>query len=516
LISSKDVRAKSKVESTPRSSKDSDDQQNSVIDQDPKIDEIRPRISTGQTVPYSGALLERYAKEAENLGHVKTGAFLGRFIDKWKQSSFSEALSRLEELSLIEDFELREDGFYHASFHPLIRDWIRIRTDKIAGHCRKYSSIAATAILLRLADIGGRNIRDMYLLPRLQVLAHVQAMLSNQKYWFESEDIFPDHKTQAGYSEYLIGILFDANGDLDAAEFWIKEAYTQRQHRLGPENAPLYLANRLAAVLLQKRNPKAVEDLLLPLVKTHTDLPATNMIDLQNSYNYLAQALEEQGNYVDAEITTRRILRARQILLGHDHECTLENAMHLARLLYLQNKNEEALKLSEEVLRITQIHNQQRGVVNEISLIDARHAVCVGLYQLSRFARAEEMTLRNLEEEGKYRGKAHPSVLPTRMLLAGIYSKTGRLSDAEKLLREVLMFRQTQFGQSHPDSLGAMIELAALMETQGNLEVAKAIYTTTIKRMQATLGEGHIKALETIRLFALLLERHQQYKDATK
>jgi predicted KAP-like P-loop ATPase len=61
-----------------------------------------------------------------------------------------------------------------------------------------------------------------------------------------------------------------------------------------------------------------------------------------------------------------------------------------------------------------------------------------------------------------------------------------------------------------------MIELAALMETQGNLEVAKAIYTTTIKRMQATLGEGHIKALETIRLFALLLERHQQYKDATK
>jgi len=90
----------------------------------------------------------------------------------------------------------------------------------------------------------------------------------------------------------------------------------------------------------------------------------------------------------------------------------------LTGLLYLQNKNEEALKLSEEVLRIRQINSQPRGAVNEILSIGARHAVCLGLYSLSRFVRAKEMTLQTLEEGGK----AHSSLLPTKMLLMRIYS----------------------------------------------------------------------------------------------
>ncbi len=137
LISSEDVRAKSNVENINRSSRDSDDQQEPAIDHNLKADEEQPRGLIERNVSHSGALLERYAKEAQKLGHVAPGAFLGRFFDKWKQSAFSEALSRLEELSLIQEFELREDGFYHASFHSLIRDWIRIRTSKIAGRCRK-------------------------------------------------------------------------------------------------------------------------------------------------------------------------------------------------------------------------------------------------------------------------------------------------------------------------------------------------------------------------------------------
>ena len=48
----------------------------------------------------------------------------------WDSDFFGDVLIRLKDSSLLQAFARGLDRFYHASLHPLVKDWIRLRTDK--------------------------------------------------------------------------------------------------------------------------------------------------------------------------------------------------------------------------------------------------------------------------------------------------------------------------------------------------------------------------------------------------
>lgn len=49
---------------------------------------------------------------------------------QWDSDLFTDVLIRLRNSSLLQAFTRESDGFYHSSLHPLIKDWIRLRTNE--------------------------------------------------------------------------------------------------------------------------------------------------------------------------------------------------------------------------------------------------------------------------------------------------------------------------------------------------------------------------------------------------
>lgn len=48
---------------------------------------------------------------------------------QWESELFEDALICLKDSSLLQAFAREQAGFYHSSLHPLIKDWIRLRTN---------------------------------------------------------------------------------------------------------------------------------------------------------------------------------------------------------------------------------------------------------------------------------------------------------------------------------------------------------------------------------------------------
>ena len=63
---------------------------------------------------------------------------------QWDSSLFEDALIRLRDSSLLQAFARESDGFYHTSLHPLIKDWIRLRTNRSIS--RDNTDMAATIV----------------------------------------------------------------------------------------------------------------------------------------------------------------------------------------------------------------------------------------------------------------------------------------------------------------------------------------------------------------------------------
>jgi hypothetical protein len=88
--------------------------------------------------------------------HSVPSAFLFQQKEKWDSDLYIDALATIAQLSLVEGFSKASDGTYKVSLHPLIRDWIRLRTDKTA--CAEYTYLAATCIH-KLLKLDKRNSR---------------------------------------------------------------------------------------------------------------------------------------------------------------------------------------------------------------------------------------------------------------------------------------------------------------------------------------------------------------------
>jgi tetratricopeptide (TPR) repeat protein len=106
----------------------------------------------------------------------------------------------------------------------------------------------------------------------------------------------------------------------------------------------------------------------------------------------LANAINKQGHYAEAEKLHREVLEVRRRLLGADHLGTLASVMNLANAINKQGRHEEAEKLYREVLEV-----RQRVV-----------------------------------------GREHPSTLACMVNLANAMNAQRRCAEAEELYREVL------------------------------------------------------------------------------
>ncbi|KAM0254840.1 hypothetical protein ACHAQJ_006381 [Trichoderma viride] len=170
------------------------------------------------------------------------------------------------------------------------------------------------------------------------------------------------------------------------------------------------------------------------------------------------------GQYQVAELEYRRLLQAKEKVLGKDHLNTLISKDDLASTLYRQGRYNEAEQIYQEALKLCEKvlgkdHPQTLTNKNNLAIVlteFGRYKEAEQMHQqtlkLSRYKEAEQMHQQTFKLYEKVLGKNHPQTLVSMANLAVILSKVGKNEEAEQLHRQTSKLCEKVLGKDHPDT----------------------------------------------------------------
>lgn len=95
------------------------------------------------------------------------GRFIAMQLGNWKHDLFGQYISELSDLALITGYWLDNDNYYCISFHPLVRDWVRLR---LPTSSRIRDQEYGTLVTIQHISILFRSRVDRRVLARRQLL----------------------------------------------------------------------------------------------------------------------------------------------------------------------------------------------------------------------------------------------------------------------------------------------------------------------------------------------------------
>jgi non-specific serine/threonine protein kinase/serine/threonine-protein kinase len=209
--------------------------------------------------------------------------------------------------------------------------------------------------------------------------------------------------------------------------------------------------------------------------------------DTLESLNWLANVLQEQGKYAQAEAIRANILEVQQRVVGEEHPDTLSSMNHLASVYRSEGKNDKASELAAKTLDI------QRRLLGE------EHpdtlSTMINIAEIKRnqgaFAQAEALFSKVMEVRRRVLGEEHPDTLLSMDQLALQYRSQGKYQQAEKLCAQTLEIRRRVLGEEHPATLETMTGLGVLYRLDGNYARAEELLGRALEIGRRALGEEH-------------------------
>ena len=174
----------------------------------------------------------------------------------------------------------------------------------------------------------------------------------------------------------------------------------------------------------------------------------------------LAQELEDQGKYDEAEPLYREALAVQRATIGDRHLDTLTSMGNLG-LLHMAKGDipaaelllGEALQGSRETLGDR--HPHTLGCINNLGML---------LKAKGDFKNAESLYREALDVQRETLGNRHPNTVISISNLGTLLKSKGDLGAAEPLYREALEVSRETLGYRHPNTLAATNNLGSLMQ----------------------------------------------------
>ncbi len=110
------------------------------------------------------------------------------------------------------------------------------------------------------------------------------------------------------------------------------------------------------------------------------------------------------------------------------------------------------------------------------------------LYQQGRDDEALKVGQEALKIAEDTFGPAHPTVAHSLERLARLYGAQGKYLAAESLYQRALTIREVAFGSEHPEVARSLDALAGLHQSQGNYAAAEPLYRRALAIMETALG----------------------------
>ena len=326
------------------------------------------------------------------------GVSLRHLVDsegRWDSDAFVDILNKLADVSLVQIWWREEDRYSHLCLHPLVKDWILLRTDWKSSQGYFLTAAQILAVFIRSHEKYGLYGSDFPLSTSQLVLSHIDAheenMLFFKKSWDRStpdsfwialasaeskfvaflthhgrykeaehvgrrlveqgtEKLGLEHTDTLTYENLLAGSLF-YQGKNDEAMMFLRHVLEGREKLLGPmHQESVESLNNLAIVLGSLGKHGEAEEMLRSVISRCEKGVAQENPEVPRSFGILGQQLERQGNYTDAKVMYERVVEGYQRVLGSEHPHTLSWLSDLARLLETQEEYDRALPLYRRAL----------------------------------------------------------------------------------------------------------------------------------------------------------------------
>ena len=379
------------------------------------------------------------------------GAFLADRLGDWDSVTFGSILAELYDLCLIQSYYYGEDGFYHVSLHPLVKDWIKLRTEKEFSW--EYQILSAEILVEAINPSKGQPSDSSTISPYLR--AEIQSLRIDDK---DAKMMTPTDANAAtrllGLEESLAMLMTDAGNyrESEKINFRISRAV---ERTYGTNDLQTVKAKfQLAKSKWHMGKYRESEALLRSLQETSIALQGLQGYLTMQIRSWLGRSLLELGQLTEARAIQEDLLAHAKKSDGLVPE-TANNIISLARILIQQKCYEEAEILLESALAIPDLEWAATYYLN---------GTLGGLYH----------HMRNWK-----RAEAHYSVALSGLLL--------------------------ELGQDHPSTLIFHGNLAHCQAGLGLFENSMESFKTVIGGLQRVLGIGHPQTILQLRNIMIAL-----------
>ncbi len=270
--------------------------------------------------------------------------------------------------------------------------------------------------------------------------------------------------------------------------------------------------------------------------------------------NDLANLLGRQGNFEEAERTSRTTWEVRRRLLGEEHPETLQSMQNLASHLYTRGQWREAEELHRKTLDCmrrlrgaehrdtlramyslaadlsAQGHSKAAGEMFRECLETQRRVlgdedpetlksmtgVATELRNEGDFAKAAKLLQSIIEIQSRVLSPQHPETAKSMNNLAICFFELGRVEDSERVNDKALDIKRKRLGPQHPETLSSLDNVAGFLAYRGELSNAEELARQILTRRREAQGDHHPQVFDAMDRLASVLLRQGRTAEAVE
>ncbi len=426
---------------------------------------------------------------------------------QWNSDLFGDVLIRLRDSSLLQPFARGLDGYYHASLHPLVKDWILLRTDK--SICQVNTCMAGALVAGILGNSWQKQHFDLPLLTKQDITSHIIALEESYQDFFISQPYILS--SQKILDEYVISQPWFATFLLDTGSYHLAEIVNLRVNArnekvLGLEHPDtLNSMYSLASTYRNQGRWKKAEELDVQAMETSSRVLGLEHPSTLTSTASLASTYRNQGRWKEAEELGVQVMETSSRVLGLEHPDTLSSMANLASTYGNQGRWKEAEELNVQVM---ETRKRVLGLEHPDTLISMANLAST-YRNPGRWKKAEELEVQVMETRKRVLELEHPSTMTSMANLASTYWYQGRWKEAEELNVQVMETRKRVLGLEHPDTLTSMNNLAWTFWSLDMKKEAIQLMSEVVQYREKKIGSDHPHTVQSIRVL-------QEWRDGKK
>jgi tetratricopeptide (TPR) repeat protein len=269
------------------------------------------------------------------------------------------------------------------------------------------------------------------------------------------------------------GTYLFTQGEWRKAEFLMRHAISIDEAIYGKEHPKLIAElNNLAAILQSTKRFEEAENLLSRVIKICENSFGPDDPEVAIALNNQAHLFKCTGRLDKAKPLIMRSLTIEENNRGSEHPYIAIRLNNLAGLLRATNQLEEAVLLVRRALHIDELHSgaSHPDVARDLNNLAG---LLMDIKSPEALEDAENLIRRALAINKKCLGTNHLNVANDLYILGKLLHITGRLAEAEPLMRErlvILLFFSAQNGYHHPQLATASEDYFNLLLEMGHAE----------------------------------------------